>query len=198
MGKPFLRLFCAWALATAFSAAAQSPHRLAEKAQGLAATGQAEQATALYQAALQGESDSERRALLQFNLGTCLLQQGKPDEARDALTLALTAKDSLLKTRAYYNLAHALARSGDKPRALQSLREALTLDPGCRDAAKFYEWLLRQEPPKPDPPPPQDNPPPPTPPPPDLLEQLPTPPPPELKDQMRDNNPPPPPGMKPW
>ncbi len=176
---------------------AQSPRSLAARAQGALLRGEAEQAVALYRSALQAESDPERRALLQYDLGTAQLAAKRPGDAREALLLALAASDTPLRVRAYYNLAHALAAGGDRDKAMGALREALGLDPACRDAALLYEWLLRQQPPPPEPPPPDQQPPPPAPKPPDLLEQIPTPPPKELQDQVREETQTPP-GMKPW
>ncbi len=176
---------------------AQSPTRLASQAQSAFLQGHPEDAATLYRAALQAEGDPERRALIQYDLGTSLLQAKRQAEARDALTLALSSSSTSLKERAFYNLAQALAQAGERDKAMEALRECLSAEPSNRDAAMFYEWLLKQQPPPPEPPPPQQQPPPPAPKPPDLLEQLPTPPPKELQDQVR-NDTPSPPGMKPW
>ena len=176
---------------------AQSPARLASQAQSSFLLGHPEEAATLYRAALQAETDPERRALIQYDLGTSLLSAKRQAEARDALTLALSTHSALLKERAFYNLAQALAQLGDRDKAMEALRQCLSVDPSNRDAALFYEWLLLQQPPPPEPPPPEKQPPPPAPKPPDLLEQLPTPPPKELQDQVR-NDQQSPPGMKPW
>lgn len=176
---------------------AQSPARLASQAQSAFLQGHPEEAATLYRAALQAESNADRRALIQYDLGTSLLQAKRQAEARDALMLALSANSASLKERAFYNLAQALAQAGEREKAMEALRQCLAIEPSNHDAALFYEWLLKQQPPPPEPPPPDKQPPPPAPKPPDLLEQLPTPPPKELQDQVRNDNPTPP-GMKPW
>ncbi len=193
----FGKAACAFGAMAAIAAFAQSPARLASQAQSSFLLGHPEQAATLYRAALQAETDPERRALIQYDLGTSLLGAKRQAEAKDALTLALTTNSPPLKERAFYNLAQALAQSGDRDKAMEALRQCLSVDPSNRDAALFYEWLLLQQPPPPEPPPPDKQPPPPAPKPPDLLEQLPTPPPKELQDQVR-NDKQSPPGMKPW
>ena len=182
----------AWA-----SPRAQSAHALAESARASYSKGEFGAALSLYQRALQQTDLQSIKPLLRYNAGTCLLALGKPQEARDELTLALAGIDAGVKGRALYNLSKAFFASGDRARSLSTLRALLEDEPDNRSAALFYEWILRQTPP--DQPPPPDNPPPnpPPPPPPDVLEQLPMPPPKELQDQMHPPQPPIP-GMKPW
>lgn len=180
------------------AAKAQSPYRWSVKAQQAYEAGRMETAVSAYRAALEAESAPDRRALLNFNLGTCLLKFGRPEDARNALTLALTSRSSQIREMAYYNLAHAYHDLHARDKALQALREALLLSPADRNAKIFYEWLLKHKPPTPPPPPKkspqaqqqQKKPP-------DLLEQLPMPPPKALQDQIKEKQKTPP-GMKPW
>ena len=186
------------AMAPAASPRAESSARLAQRAQQAFHAGQTESALALYRQAIEETDSPALKALLHFNAGTCLLALHKPGDAQDELTLALASPNTQVKLRALYNLAHALYASGDRQRALASLRTILISDPADRRAQLFYEWLLRNKPPEQKPPPEKQPPkPPPKVKPPDVLEQLPMPPPKELQDQMRK----PakiPPGMKPW
>ena len=176
---------------------AQSVRSLAESARTDYARGQFGAALVLYQRALQQADSPAVKPLLHYNAGTCLLALGRPKEARDELTLALAGAGKGVEGSALYNLSKALFASGDRDRALATLRALLEKDPENRSATLFYEWILRQTPPHQPPPPDHPPPKPPTPPPPDVLEQLPMPPPKELQDQMRPPQSPVP-GMKPW
>ena len=174
---------------------AQSVSQLAESASAAYASGHTDTALLLYQRALQQTSSPDLKPLLHFNVGTCMLALDRAAEARDELTLALPGAAPLVKERALYNLAQSYQASGDRSRALQSLRTLLVDSPEDRDAQRLYEWILRQQPPEP--PPPQKQPPNPPPKAPDVLEQLPMPPPKELQDQVKPPDQPLP-GMKPW
>lgn len=177
---------------------AQSPARLARQAREAFQAGRPDAALSLYRHAIQETDSPDLQAMLHYNAGTCLLALHKPGDAENELTLALASPDSAVKLKALYNLAHAFFASGDRQRAMASLRTILIGDPANRQAQLFYEWLLRNKPPQKKPPPEKQPPkPPPKVKPPDVLEQLPMPPPKELQDQMRK----PakiPPGMKPW
>ncbi|MEW6757058.1 MAG: VWA domain-containing protein [Acidobacteriota bacterium] len=184
-------------LACAGQVWARSPRSSAAEALAAYRAGSADRALVLYRQALAASDDPAEKALLNFNLGTCLLAKKDPHRAVDALTLALVTDEPEVKIPTLYNLALALYDSGSPDRALASLRGLLTLEPGHQAAKLLYEWILRN---RPEEPPPPDEPPEPPPPhakPPDLLEQLPMPPPKDMQDQIRPPEDPPP-GMKPW
>jgi|GEM_PF-1344533 len=180
---------------------AASPADTASKAYEAFEAGEAEQALALYRRTLsEGAARDEHRAILHYDIGTCLIALGRFGEARDELILCLGIQAEAVHPNALYNLGHAFEGLGDVENAMKALRQCMLLRPSHREAKLLYEWLLRSAPPVEEPPP--DEPPPegqsPRPPPPNILEKLPQPPPKELQEQVRPPQDAPAPGQKPW
>lgn len=87
---------------------------------------------------------------LRYNLGTALLWDGDPGEARDQLTAALEAQSPELRARAFYNLGNTHVEDGAVggverlQAAIEAYRRALLLDPDDEDARWNLELAMRR------------------------------------------------------
>jgi protein O-GlcNAc transferase len=101
------------------------------EANTLADSGQMASAITTYKSAAKLDSEkklSQQNAALYYNLGLLMAQEGKKEEARDALRQALAIKPDHFK--AQYNLALILDELGEKDKAREAFAKALGLSSG--------------------------------------------------------------------
>ncbi len=104
---------------------------LIREANTLADSGQMSSAITTYKSAAKLDSEKklgQRNSALYYNLGLLMAQEGKKEEARDALSQALTIKPDHFK--AQYNLALILDELGERDKAREAFAKALGLSSG--------------------------------------------------------------------
>jgi Ca-activated chloride channel family protein len=80
-----------------------------------------------------------------FNMGDAQTKAGDMEGANSDYTKALSSKDKLLRSKAYYNLGN-VAFSKEKPdEALADYKKCLELNPNDMDAKYNIEYLLTQK-----------------------------------------------------
>jgi tetratricopeptide (TPR) repeat protein len=98
-----------------------------------------EEAGAIYDEAA---TRAPEAAAIDYNRGNALLQQGKVQEAAEALRRASQSEDPALRQRSFYNLGNALYGAQKLPEAVAAYRQSLLLDPRDRDAKINFEKAL--------------------------------------------------------
>jgi len=89
--------------------------------------------------------ETNEDAAAQFGLGTSAFQQQDLQGAMEAFQRALETEDKGLQSKAYYNMANALASQQKNEEALAFYRKALELDPTDTDAKHNYEMIRYQQ-----------------------------------------------------
>ncbi|HBN45207.1 MAG: hypothetical protein CMG29_02155 [Candidatus Marinimicrobia bacterium] len=90
-------------------------------------------------------SEKDEDAAAQFGLGTTAFQQQDLQGALDAFQRALETDNAELQSKAYYNIANALASQQKNEEALAFYRKSLELDPSDKDAKHNYEMIRYQQ-----------------------------------------------------
>jgi len=75
------------------------------------------------------------------NLGSALVQAGRPDEAEAFYRQAIAARPDI--AQAYCNLAVTIARQGRAAEAIRLLEQAIAVEPGNAQARKYLEMLTK-------------------------------------------------------
>lgn len=145
---PRVLILLAMPLLTGFAGVEHQDPVVAEGIQALDA-GEAEKALAFFEEAERRGADPR----IDYNRGLALLRLGKHEEAAQALGRATARLEGHELVEAFTARGEAYAKAGDKERALQQLRKALTHRPGHRPAALWLRHLLAPAPQ----PPPQDS-----------------------------------------
>jgi Ca-activated chloride channel family protein len=89
------------------------------------------------------EMSSPGSPLVHFNLGDALYKTNNLEDAQSEFNKALSSKNPIVRSRAYYNLGNSAFKNQKNDEALDYYKKALKLNPKDEDAKYNLEYLSK-------------------------------------------------------